>query len=789
MDIIDSKDPKSLNEHTISSVFTFQGKARTLELLSKCISSALFCEQVIINHQAWLDNKNTSINKILDRFDGQKLAIRSSAKLEDTATHSNAGVHSSLINVEPKLATIRSAINEVFSSYGTPSEYDDVLIQPMVQNVAASGVLFTRDLDTGSPYYVINYDDFSGRTDTVTSGGESKTILVHRSRRVIVKSRRFNHLLDAVADIEAATNSDALDIEFCINKDEKIFILQVRPLTVERNWQNVSEQTFDRLLDTTRGAVTAGMAPHDNVAGQTSIFGEMPDWNPAEIIGSSPRPLASSLYRNLITDKVWADARAAMGYQRVDHPLMVSFAGRPYIDVRLSLNSFLPAGVATDTAEQLINSQITHLNEHPGAHDKIEFEIALTCHDFDPASMSDQLQRYGLNLDDVEDFICKLHVLTTNALNWHEHGLRDAVALSRNLLSHDLHASETNPLEKIQLMLVSCQELGTLPFSQLARHGFISASLLRSLVKRSLIDEALLDTFMRGVHTVASDFIRDVECVHNDTLDTTVFLKRYGHLRPGTYDILSWRYDERPNLFLDHVPPKIERQETTSEMDPVFDQALNSMLSENNFSISAVELKRYMVTSIEGREESKFAFTKCISDILVVLKRWGEDHNFSADQLSFLTIDDILNTLDIGALREVSTRNAESYALNRLVRLPHLITCPEDIDVVRLPLGRPTFVTMKRVSAPPVYLQSHDAPDLDGKIVLIESADPGFDWIFSRDILGLVTKYGGSNSHMAIRCAEFGLPAAIGCGERLFETLTSSRVVQLDCASHRVSGH
>ena len=71
------------------------------------------------------------------------------------------------------------------------------------------------------------------------------------------------------------------------------------------------------------------------------------------------------------------------------------------------------------------------------------------------------------------------------------------------------------------------------------------------------------------------------------------------------------------------------------------------------------------------------------------------------------------------------------------------------------------------MTAPTRRLDVEGAQIIDGCIVLIESADPGFDWIFSHAITGLVTKYGGANSHMAVRCAEFGLPAAIGCGERL----------------------
>ena len=34
--------------------------------------------------------------------------------------------------------------------------------------------------------------------------------------------------------------------------------------------------------------------------------------------------------------------------------------------------------------------------------------------------------------------------------------------------------------------------------------------------------------------------------------------------------------------------------------------------------------------------------------------------------------------------------------------------------------------------------------------------------------INLITKYGGANSHMAIRCSELNIPAAIGVGEKNF---------------------
>ena len=75
---------------------------------------------------------------------------------------------------------------------------------------------------------------------------------------------------------------------------------------------------------------------------------------------------------------------------------------------------------------------------------------------------------------------------------------------------------------------------------------------------------------------------------------------------------------------------------------------------------------------------------------------------------------------------------------------------------------------------------------LDKKIIVIESADPGYDWIFTYKIAGLITKFGGVNSHMAIRCREFDIPAAIGCGEYLYNKIVSSRKVVLDCSTYKI---
>ena len=89
------------------------------------------------------------------------------------------------------------------------------------------------------------------------------------------------------------------------------------------------------------------------------------------------------------------------------------------------------------------------------------------------------------------------------------------------------------------------------------------------------------------------------------------------------------------------------------------------------------------------------------------------------------------------------------------------------------------------ISGKIVVINSKTNIKISGKIILIESADPGYDWIFSHNIIGLVTKYGGANSHMAIRSGELNIPAAIGVGS-LYDKLIKTEVIEIDAVSKRI---
>jgi phosphohistidine swiveling domain-containing protein len=102
-----------------------------------------------------------------------------------------------------------------------------------------------------------------------------------------------------------------------------------------------------------------------------------------------------------------------------------------------------------------------------------------------------------------------------------------------------------------------------------------------------------------------------------------------------------------------------------------------------------------------------------------------------------------------------------------------------------LPPNQPNFITQKNVTA--AVASVGDPPEsFAGRILFVPSADPGFDWIFTRGISGFVTQFGGANSHMAIRAGELGIPAVIGAGEVMYQRWRGAKKLCLDCTSQRV---
>ncbi len=777
--------------------FVLGTKAQTLQRLQGMVTRSRIEDQVSFTVIQWQTDAYDVLQRINLKFGGCSLVIRSSALSEDGFVNSNAGAYTSILNVDSSTPDVLlTAIEQVIESYPDRDGSNQVLVQPMLASVLVSGVVFTRTLESGAPYYVVNYDDVTGSTESITSGSSRhhKTLVIRRdaSENSSNLPENLRELLPALREVESLLGYDSLDIEFALSSDG-LHILQVRPIAVDHSGVQVADEEVLALLAHARQRFVCLQSEAPFCLGRSTVFGVMPDWNPAEIIGTKPGLLAMSLYRYLIMDEVWATQRAEYGYRDVrPQPLLVAFAGHPYVDVRASFNSFVPAPLSDVLARRLVDFYLHWLVKQPHLHDKVEFDVVPTCFALDFTRWAARLQQEGgFSEEEVRELREALKLITANAVTRIP---EDFNSIERLVLRFDkIEACELSPIEKAWMLLDDCRRFGTLPFAHLARSGFVAMTLLKSAVARGVLSQEEMDDFLASIRTVSHTLSQDAMATAGGEMDWEAFVAKYGHLRPGTYDICSPCYAADSERYLRPlVDQQANGQVNHAKSGGLWGSAkarFCKALADEGLVFEVETLDTFLRQAIEGREYAKFIFSRNLSLALEQIAAWGQGLGLSRVELANVSLDDILGfrtgavaVSDAGCwLRQRARENTELARRVSAIELPPLITSAEDFSVFSYPSSQAHFIGAGQVTAKCVDL-TQDLGDMDvsGAIALIPQADPGYDWLFGRGIAGLITMYGGANSHMAIRAAEFGLPAAIGIGEVAYREFVGASVLELD---------
>lgn len=173
---------------------------------------------------------------------GEPIAVRSSATSEDLSTSAFAGQYRSVLDVDP--ADLERAVRLVWASlwHRSPRTYrqlrriDDtprmaVLAMAMIEPVTA-GVLFTRD-PVGDESQV-RLEFVAGRGESLVSGAVTPTSHTWPRSEAALSATRvdpaFDELVTRGIALEAAWGAP-LDIEFAIDRDRRLWLVQARPIT------------------------------------------------------------------------------------------------------------------------------------------------------------------------------------------------------------------------------------------------------------------------------------------------------------------------------------------------------------------------------------------------------------------------------------------------------------------------------------------------------------------------------------------------------------------------------
>ena len=275
--------------------------------------------------------RHRALERIWVRLGRERLAVRSSARGEDSNDQSFAGVFESVINVgradlELAIAKVRASFVTVRSgAYLAQAGDGSVLVQRMV-HAEYAGVLFTRDPSAGGLAMV---EVVEGTAENLVSGiVRPQTCRFGRVTKV--PFGKSNAPIDLLPLLQLGDQAERLfggpqDIEWAYRQG-KFYLVQSRDITraVAGNADAATVQDdFARVVDLARGA-----ALHEVVFGKNELSEMLP----------RPTPLSLSLMESLWASGGSVDLAArelGLSY-RVEEgsALLTTILGRLYIDKR-----------------------------------------------------------------------------------------------------------------------------------------------------------------------------------------------------------------------------------------------------------------------------------------------------------------------------------------------------------------------------------------------------------------------------------------------------------------------
>lgn len=742
---------------------------------------------LVFSVDRWRRSRTSVIQEIKASELGDIVIVRSSASEEDMPGGAPGLYRSKLWVKRNDEQGCIDAIEYVIKSYSKKDRdrtgtQDEVIVQRQCLDVTLCGVVRSSS-DRG--YCHIDFDDETGSTDTVTAGKQCKSLDVILVKQLPLAAP-WGAIREMVWYVQELLGSVSIVLEYAIDSKRSIHLFQAR---------QTAETSAPLSPDSIVGIVKA--RTDLNVA--ELPLSDMTDWNPAELLGDRPKPLAVSLFKALITDGAWLEGRRSLGYRDIQHPqLLTSVAGKPYVIIERSFLSLTPASVSSSLAEAVVHNRIKALQANPTLHDKVELFLLFTAADVVPVRRTAVLREEGFPsavVTELEESLCDLtNRVVLGAPEWARIDADSCALIGQDYAGRG--ASLQEEMNGVLMAVKRCRTLGVVPFARQARLAFVARDLMNRLREAGAVTADWEKSWWLQVHTILDDVLDGFDRLVAGTLRRIDFNDAFGHLRASTFDICSLRYDQIPQLPLPAFNALGSVRDNLCTKDPV--NSVELCLRASGLRFSAEQFFAFARESTRLREAIKFEFTKLLSAIIEGIARIGELLGFTREEMAFVTLDELCAFPEAAfdpcnlesRLRDLIENRRSAWLCLGSLQLPELIFAVDDLSAVPLLASRPTFVTEERVSSQVVVISPDsmsNPPLLGGKVVVIESADPGFDWIFAFPISGLITKFGGANSHMAIRCSQLHLPAAIGCGTSTYTRLLKSTHVQLDCSNRLIT--
>ncbi len=701
------------------------------------------------------------------RNDNRPLAVRSSAKAEDSNQTSFAGQNSSFLNVLSE-EELRQAVLDCFQSINNKASqvYGDhfigkdrdrgmnVVIQLMV-DAKAAGVYFSKDPRGLQKSWIL--EAIEGLGEDLVSGKRTPQIYsnekypesenAHLSKEQVDEINRMGQSVKQILDTE-------IDIEWAIDKKDRLFLLQARPITTidpesdAKDVHAIGEEELERLRKT----------HSEKTVWDGQTFAE---WN------GYPTPATYSLWSKAFSpNQSFGDALKQLGY--------LSFTNHEFSPQESILEMvFGRAYINLEKLGSLFFGPIPYrIEPYPRPHLKFDYKkINATTILRTPISIYKMIQ-VGWNL-------------STSRKKWIGHCHKELSMFKSKMdrpIDANLYQSWSNDklfsrLEK-EVHIFSKYTLVN-PFTLVVLTESTMSSLiaiLNSVFEKDEAQQRLRRWMAYGLQTATSEMNRYFKKACAYPRFRPFFMSRYGHRGPGELDLVSKRWIEIGEKSFYSLKPE-EYEESKAELFEDKLEVIQEIENIDSFKRSIIKQEWLMLKELlELREQWKMELLKPYAHIRFILKeigiRVGLDEN-----IFWLNVDEIMSLQTKEGLDEIESLKAqikkrkERKSDMKYFSFPQIVSMA-DIEKTLAGEAGPQSDFLKGEPLSPGLVQGKvlivedpNEVDLDSieenTILVAESTDPGWTPLFTK-VKGIVVEKGGVLSHCAILARELHLPAVSG---------------------------
>ncbi len=729
----------------------------------------------------------TACQQLLDTLvPGSRLAVRSSATVEDLADASFAGQGETFLNIDPSelLDRIRDCWASLWSARAVaytnrragdaekpPSEMA-VVVQAMVP-CDAGGVAFTTDPLGGEGVVIEASRGLAGAVVQGTGGITRYTVdrhsLAYTQEGAGVLTPTEVQLVAETALALEKHFGRAQDVEWGMWNGE-LHLLQCRPITTQ------SDRFFTQII------------PGDDHLWTGGYLNER--------FPQPVSPLGWSIVGGLVEELALRDPLRYLGYRGSDRlPLTKLYRGHPYTNVAVFqiLYRAFPDALVPDDAVRYFPDGDTSLRK----------EAPYPCCLFDPrfiASMLWHLRREPANWSPLHNY-----------RHWARFAARHETAIGA-LAQRPQDGADLDDLWTI----IEAAQRWNRELLRIHRWSLMAADLtiplLRRLVERWVSRERqgeLCHRLLSGLPNKSVEMDRALrQLAEGPSLGPAAlkeFLAAYGH-RSFSLDIYHPTFYDEPEQVLRLLKVAGQGPDPTTrvaERESAEREARTAIASRSMGRLKLFILDRVLALArcyVTLREDQRFAWQRSLALMRRAFLRIGERLAaggllVQADDVFFATLEEI-RELSPQVRQAIAARRVTFERLQREFELAPHLTYPAFLRGKR-PLESPLEKGMKRwhgvpvspglVRGPARVVLTPDRLDrtAPGDILVTPSTDPGWTPVFGQ-LGGLIMEQGGQLSHGSVVAREYGLPAVVGI-PHITQYLRDGDLVLLDGLSGSVT--